>query len=103
MNQHLSAQDFEHYRNRDLSPAEILALGDHLGNCVSCQAEARQNQDVQYATEQMLSQLQVETDFPEDHLLYQAMADYVDNTLSETEREIADSHLEHCPSCKHEM
>jgi anti-sigma factor RsiW len=103
MSQHLSAQDFERYRNRDLSPAEILALGDHLENCVSCQAEGRENKEIQNATKQILSQLQAETDFPETHLGYQAVADYVDNTLSEVEREIADSHLEHCRSCEEEV
>src|SRR5712691_9509538 len=31
------------------------------------------------------------------------MADYVDNTLSDVEREIADGHLEYCQSCKVEV
>ena len=51
----------------------------------------------------MLSQLQADAGRGDSHLLYQELADYVDNTLSDVEREIADGHLEYCQSCKLEV
>ena len=103
MSLHLSEQDLKRYLNRDLSPADILALDDHLRNCVSCQTEAREDPEIQNAIELVLSQLRADTDRGDSHLLYQEMADYVDNTLSDVEREIADGHLDYCQNCKVEV
>src|SRR5258708_28602070 len=103
MSQHLSEGDLKRYRNGELLPDEILSLDAHLANCVSCQAEGRQNWETQNATEQMMRDLQVEPDFEDSHLLYREMADYVDNALSDIEREIADGHLEYCQNCKTEV
>ncbi len=103
MSRHLSEQDIERYRNRELLPTEILALDDHVGNCVSCQAEIRESEKSEETSEQIMTALQAESDFEDTHLLYQEMADYVDNSLSDVEREIADGHLEHCRNCKVEV
>ena len=102
MSLHLSEQDLKRYRNRDLSPVDILALDDHLRNCVSCQTAAREDPEIQNALELVLSQL-ADADSEDSHLLYQEMADYVDNTLSDVEREIADGHLDYCQNCKVEV
>jgi anti-sigma factor RsiW len=103
MSQHLSEEYLKRYRNGELLPGEILSLDAHLANCVSCQAEGRKNRETQNATEEMMRDLQVEPDFEDSHLLYQELADYVDNTLSDVEREIADAHLEYCQNCKAEV
>ena len=101
MSLHLSEQDIERYRNCELLPDEILALDDHLANCGSCQAEIRAGQE---ATEQrIMTALQAETDFDDTHLLYQQMADYVDDRLGDVEIEIVDGHLEICRNCKMEV
>ncbi|MEP6707336.1 MAG: hypothetical protein ABJC05_07440 [Pyrinomonadaceae bacterium] len=103
MSRHLSEQDIERYRNRELLPDELLALDDHLGNCGSCQAEIRSSEKPNETSAQIMTALQAETDFDDTHLLYQEMADYVDNTLSEVDREIAEGHLECCQACKVEV
>jgi anti-sigma factor RsiW len=103
MSQHLSEQDLKRFQNRELSPDEILSLDAHLAECVSCQAEFRKDQEVQNAAGQMLRHLQGENDFDDSHLSYEAMADYVDHSLSEVEREIVDEHLEFCQNCKVEV
>jgi len=103
MFQHPSEQDFERYRNRELSPADILTLDDHLRNCAKCQLAAREDRETQKLSEQIIGELQTEPDSQNDHLLYQEMADYVDNTLSDVDREIADGHLEYCHNCKLEV
>jgi len=103
MSLHLSEQDLKRYRNRDLSPADTLALDDHLRDCVSCQTAAREHPEIQNAFELVLTRLQADAEGGESHLLYQEIADYVDNTLSDVEREIADGHLDYCQNCKVEV
>jgi hypothetical protein len=103
MSPHLSEQDFRRYHDRELLPGEILALDDHLKNCVSCQAEVSARQETQEASQRIVIGLLTETDLESTHLLYQEMADYVDNRSSEIDREIIDSHLELCRNCRVEM
>ena len=103
MSPHLSEQDLRRYHDRELLPGEILAFDDHLGNCVSCQAEIRARQESQEAPQRIIAGLQTETDLETAHLLYQEMADYVDNRSSEIDRELIDSHLEVCRNCRVEM
>jgi len=103
MSPHLSEQDFRRYHDRELRPGEILALDDHLENCRSCQAEVRAHQETQEAAQRILAGLQTENHLEREHLLYHEMAEYVDNRSSEIDREIINSHLELCRSCRVEM
>jgi len=52
---------------------------------------------------QAISALQPESAFEDRHLVYQQMADYVDYSLSDVDRELVDSHLEFCASCRTEV
>jgi hypothetical protein len=100
---HLSAEVIERYRTNELSPAELLALGDHLEYCDSCQAEMRNNENFPESYAQTISTFRPESGFADSHLLYQQMADYVDDTASDVDRELVDSHLEFCRSCSAEV
>ena len=103
MSPHLSEQDLTRYHDRQLSPGEILALDDHLQNCRSCQTEIRVLKETQEAPQRRIAGLQTENFLETAHLLYQEMADYVDNRSSEIDCEIFDSHLEFCRSCRVEI
>ena len=103
MSPHPSEEVIERYRTNDLSPAELLALDDHLDYCDSCQAEMRNNEKFAEAYAQTISTLQPESAFADSHLAYQQMADYVDHTASDVDRELIDSHLEFCRSCSAEV
>ena len=103
MSPHLSERDLRRYHDRELSPGEILALDDHLENCRSCQAQVRARPETQDAAQRSITGMDSETDLETAHLLYQEMADYVDNRTSEIDREIIDSHLELCQNCRVEM
>jgi len=103
MSPHLSEQDLRRYHDRELLPGEILALDDHLANCRSCQDEIRARQESQVAAQQIITGLQTANHLESAHLLYQEMADYLDNRKSEIDREIIDSHLELCANCRVEM
>ena len=101
MSQHLSEQDIRRYCNRQLSPDEILSLDDHLAHCRSCQVAI--GDDSAAALAQMTTALETETDLEENHLPYKQMADYVDDDLTDVDREIVNSHMAFCSDCKAEV
>jgi len=99
--QHLSENDISRYCNGQLSPDEILSLDDHLGRCRSCQVVI--GDDSERTLVQIMTALEAETDFEEDHLPYEQMAGYVDDDLTDVDREIVKSHLAFCSSCNAEV
>ncbi len=103
MTQHPSEQEIQRYRNRELSPAETLSLDDHLASCGSCHASFDDVLQPDEASAQVVTALQTETDFGDNHLSYEQMDNYVDQDLSGIDREIVDSHLEFCNSCNAEV
>jgi len=100
---HLSEKVIERYRASELSPAELLALDDHLAGCESCQVQMRNDEKLAGGYGQAISALHLESAFADSHLAYQQMADYVDDKASDLDRELIDSHLESCLSCRAEL
>ena len=103
MSEHLSEKAIERYRSRQLSPAELLALDDHLAECDSCKAETRDVEKSAAIFAQTTAALGLESAFEESHLEYQQLADYVDDTVDDLDRELFETHLEFCQSCRKEM
>ena len=103
MSRHFSEEVIERYRTGKLSPAELLDLDDHLALCDSCRAEMRNNENLPETYAQAISALQPESAIEDRHLAYQHIADYVDYSLSDVDRELADSHLEFCSRCRTEV
>jgi len=100
---HLSERNLTRYRNRELSPAEILELDRHLANCGHCQVEIRGRAESEETAAQIVTALRAATSSEDNHLSYEQMADYVDHGLGEVDRELCDSHLEFCASCSAEV
>jgi hypothetical protein len=100
---HLSKEIIERFRASDLTPVELLAFDDHLEHCGSCRAQLRDRETFSEGYAQAISALRPESGLADAHLAYQQMADYVDDTVSEVDREIIDSHLELCRSCRAEV
>jgi anti-sigma factor RsiW len=103
VSQHLSEPAIKRYREGQSSPAETLSLDDHLANCQACAARILSN-DSAAAAAQVLTALQLDRPDDEDvHLAHQSMADYVDEVLDDVDREVLESHLELCPTCRIEV
>ncbi len=99
---HITAETAERYRLRQISPAEWLSVQTHAAGCEECRARLARAFDVDESLAQMRSDLFAETyDFESEpqHLAYEQLAAYVDGTLEEVEREIADSHFAVCRDC----
>ncbi len=100
MNGHFSAQLVERYRHRTLSPAELLDADDHLAACEICRQQLSDKQRVQAAAQSLRADLAA-TGLT--HIAYEQLAAYVEGELDQTDREIADSHLQLCAQCAAEL
>jgi hypothetical protein len=93
--EHLSETQLTEYRERALSPRELLAVDSHLASCDECHAR--------------LSRILPEVGKRESgeepfHLDYeQHLEPYVDGTANEIDREIVDSHVAVCSTCATEL
>lgn len=99
---HLTPEFIERYRQRALAPDELLALDDHVADCEACRARLAEAERKQEVYSFLRADFQAEADEP-TCLSYEQLAAYVDNTMDEVDREIAESHLEICPQCEQEV
>ncbi len=100
MNGHFSEQLIERYRQRALSPVELLDADDHLATCEMCRQRLSDEQRAQATARSLRADLAA-TGLT--HLAYEQLAAYIEDALDQTDREIADSHLELCAQCAEEL
>jgi hypothetical protein len=79
-----------------MSASELLAADDHLAACELCHARLR-------ADEQLYDSVVDAARAADRHLSYELMADYIDDRLSDLDREISESHIQICPRCEVEL
>ena len=103
MTGHISAQRIESYQRGKLAPADLLSVGEHLAQCAACRDQMSSTDHLRKASLAVTTGLQAAADDGPIHLNAADMAAYVDNQLGETDRTIAESHLEICPECRMEI
>jgi anti-sigma factor RsiW len=101
MSEHLSVQQIERYRQRALSPVELLAADDHIAACASCRQQLAEA--VQASLTFTWAGNKDEMSAGMEHLAYEQLEAYVDSALDEVDREIVESHLELCAECVAEV
>ena len=93
--EHLTPKQVEDYSRQRLTAAELLAVGDHLGECDACRARIESNDAAFFALH--------EAAFTENesatHLTADQTADYVDKHLAGEALQIVDDHLAACEQC----
>jgi anti-sigma factor RsiW len=100
---HLSAQQIKRYQQGILEPSELVSVGDHLDRCAACRERASDSGQVQRAFVAMSTDLQTSADKEPAHLSAEHLASYLEDQLGDTDRSIADSHLELCAECRNEL
>src|SRR5262245_6822247 len=103
MVEHLSRQELEQHHARTLAPADVLRVDEHLSACDSCQQRFVELTGLPDAATQMSLSPLPDQEEVATHLDYDQLAAYVDGTMDEVEREIADSHLLFCVECADEV
>src|ERR1700754_330575 len=86
-----------------MPPAEMIAANDHLHTCDTCYQRFSTADQLEAAYTFVRTNLQEVASTELDHPVYEQMAAYVDQTLSEKEIEILESHIELCAQCDIEM
>ena len=104
MAEHLNQNQIEDYARRKLSPAELLSLSDHLGECIPCrqQVEKALGSDLTFLalrSEVFGADEDVVAPAERTHLTVDQMAEYVDGVLAGVELQVVEDHLVGCEPC----
>ncbi|HLM24839.1 MAG TPA: hypothetical protein VK274_07250, partial [Pyrinomonadaceae bacterium] len=97
--EHLSQKQVEDYSLRQLSAAELLATGDHLGECEVCRGRVEGALSGDAAFLALHEQAFSENGFDSAHLTAQQTADYVDQNIAGETLQMVDDHLSGCEQC----
>ncbi|MDQ3688335.1 MAG: zf-HC2 domain-containing protein [Acidobacteriota bacterium] len=103
MSDHVSTPQMEEFSARTLENRRMIEIGEHLAWCeVCCQllhevTQRRRN----YAP--VVIDLSSEAWLRWEHFEYEQLVQYVDDSLDETEREMADVHLKMCGQCREDL
>ena len=103
MADHLTPEQLARYAKRTLSPAELLAADDHLAACETCRQRAGDPQSEETAFAFLRQDLAAQAKLGLSHVSYEQMESYVDNDADASDREIVDSHVELCRTCREEL
>ena len=103
MSQHLSTQNVDRYRKLLMSPAELLAVDDHLAECETCCRMLGDPQQLESAFSRVRSELRATAGAKPEHLSYEQMAAFVDGEMTDVDLEIVKSHIEMCAPCTAEV
>src|SRR5947209_20579433 len=98
---HLSPEQIERYQSYALAPDQIVAVYAHLEGCEACQIRINASaRDAVFSPASLEADLLLETLHEPEHLSDAQLAALADGALSSADREMAESHLESCASCR---
>jgi hypothetical protein len=104
LSEHLAAHLIGRYSRRELSPAELLRVDEHLSSCETCRANAEDPPRDGDILASLHANLQADRHAAEaEHLTYEQIAALVDDSLGAAERELAGAHLDLCQPCRAEL
>ncbi len=97
MNRHLSREQMLKYRDRELLPADLVSIDEHLGSCESCRTELAELASPGTAT------LSAILEARDEHITYEQMDAWVENSMDADERELVMSHVGLCGFCAQQL
>lgn len=98
-NQHLSREQLERYRDRALPPGELSAVDAHLGLCADC----RNVLAASAPTGSVAALLAAIQESSSEHITFEQMDAWVDDTIDATVRELVSAHIGHCAACARQL
>lgn len=99
--QHLSPEVVQRYRQKSLSPHELIATADHLAICPECRELLAAASDLSNRIHSLRSEFITQTE--SNHLSYADLESYVDGTLEASRLQALDAHLMVCGRCSEEL
>lgn len=100
MNEHISDNLWNRYREGQLAITELLQFDAHLQDCAACQTRLA---DAAHAAGNFAALRGDLSHLAEEHLSYEQLAAYVDQQLNATDWAIVESHLQTCANCTREI
>lgn len=99
--EHITGETVERYQLRLLTPAELLAAQSHAARCTECRARLVGAVMLDAAFGKVHAEFSGRPghDDEPEHLPYEQLAAFVDGSLDEVTREMAESHLAVCAEC----
>jgi anti-sigma factor RsiW len=95
--EHLTQKQIEDYSQSRLAAAELLAAGDHLGECETCRSRVETSLNVDEAFFALHQQALAGN--AHAHLTSAQTGEYVDKNLSGDELQFVTDHLSSCEQC----
>lgn len=103
MSEHLSQEEQQAYRARQLSPVRLLVADRHLEGCEDCR-EAVRAAGSSSAFDRLRAQLRrMEDKGAPEHLSYEMLEAYVRGQADGLDSEMVESHVEDCSNCAREL
>lgn len=102
MSEHLDTYGLERFIARTLPPDKLLLAARHIGICQSCRERIARAERTAESIDSLRAVLSREAKSVEQHIVYEQLEAYVDDTLDAVGREIAHNHLAVCPPCARE-
>jgi len=96
---HLSDSEMTRYRERTMEAEELVLANDHMLACPDCSRRSN-GPDLKGVYSFVRSSLEMP---PNDHLLFEQLEGYSDDTLGAREREEVERHLAACEECEAEI
>lgn len=101
--EHLDGERLAAYRRQSLTPGELLAVDDHLAVCDACRGRLEPAKQLHTVFQSVNGALMADADAIEEHVQFDQLAAYVDNTIFDADRERVDAHVEICRTCADEL
>src|SRR5438132_370402 len=97
MSEHLSLDQIDKLRQRLMSTEELLSVDEHISGCEECRDKLFESEKFQTSISLWQDLLQ---SAEANHISFDQVKAYLENSLDEVDREIVESHLDLCPICK---
>jgi Putative zinc-finger len=86
-----------------MSAPQLLAAGDHLAICEACRKQVMDAIGAPNIYFSLRARLRLEAASNADHISYEQISGFVDGKLADVDRELVETHLEHCALCADEV
>jgi hypothetical protein len=100
LSDHLSQNQIEGYGRRALTPAELLAVSDHLSLCDLCRRQTERALHGDAAIFSLKSALWSDAAEQPAHLREEQIVDFVDGRLAKEDARIVTDHIHSCEPCQ---
>src|SRR5207253_1319781 len=103
MSDHTSTLQMERFCARALPVPELAAIAEHLASCKTCHQLFRETVDRRRDYAPISFTLAPQKWLQHEHLAYEQLVGYVENSLDNAEREIINIHIQLCGQCDEDL